>query len=365
MKKSIPWFEPAFTGGELRYLQDALNRNFLNDGPLTRQFEEKVAALCGVEHAVAVTSGTVAISVALMALDIGPGDEVIVPDLTFIATANAVRLAGATPILVDVEPQRFSIDCQAMVAAITPRTKALVPVDLNGRGADYRFLEPFCRERGLRLVCDAAEAFGSKYNGRPLGSFGDAAALSFSANKTVTTGQGGMVLTRNADLAKRINQLKDQGRPKRGTGGDDSHPTQGFNFKFTDLQAAVGLAQLEALQTRCVQAGRRDAWYRKHLGGCPGISFPDYDSELGEVRQWTDVLVADREKLRAALESQAIGHRAFWFPLHSQRPYENQRGAFDNAIYISSRGLWLPSHFSLTEDEVVEVYNSIKCALAA
>lgn len=365
MTQSIPWFEPAITGGELRYLQGALDRNFLNDGPLTRQFEERVAALCGVEYAVAVTSGTIAIAVALMALEIGVGDEVIVPDLTFIATANAVKLTGATPILVDVETQRFCIDCKAIESAITPRTKAVISVDVNGRGANYQFLEPFCSEFGLSLVCDAAEAFGSKYNGRHLGSFGDAAALSFSANKTVTTGQGGMVLTHNADLAKRINQLKDQGRLKRGSGGDDLHPTQGFNFKFTDLQAAVGLAQLEVLETRCIQAGRRDAWYRKYLKDCPGINFPDNNSEAGEVRQWTDVLVEDREKLRTILESHAIGHRAFWFPLHSQLPYCHQKGIFENAINVSSKGLWLPSYFSLTEKEVESVSTTIKHALSA
>lgn len=361
--KPIPWFEPAATGGELQYLQDVLKRNFLNDGPLTRQFEVKVAAHCGVEHAIAVTSGTVAISIALMALGIGHGDEVIVPDLTFIATANAVRLSGATPVLVDVELHRFAIDCEKVEAAITPRTKAIVPVDVNGRGADYRFLEAFCRQKGLRLVCDTAEALGSRYDGRPLGSFGDAAALSFSANKTVTTGQGGMVLTRNAALAERIVQLKDQGRLKRGTGGDDLHPTQGFNFKFTDIQAAVGLAQLDALEERCAQAAQRDAWYRKYLSNCPGIRFPDYDSEPQEVRQWTDVLVEDREKLRPLLESNGIGYRAFWFPLHTQKPYEGQWGAFENAVRISDMGLWLPSHFSLTEDDVKAVSAVIRNTL--
>ena len=315
-----------------------------------------------MEHAVAVNSGTIAIAVALMAFDIGPGDEVIVPDLTFIATANAVKLAGAVPVLVDIEPSRFAINCKALETAITPYTKAIISVDVNGRGADYRFLEPFCLEQGLRLICDSAEALGSKYDDRPLGSFGDAAALSFSPNKTITTGQGGRVLTCSANLSQRIRQRKDQGRLERGTGGNDLHPTQGYNFKFTDLQAAVGLAQLEALQERCLQAGRRDSWYKKHLASVSFLSFPDYKSQKDEVRQWTDVMVKNRAYLEGVLKNNEIGHRAFWFPLHTQIPYSNQKRSFGYANSVSEKGLWLPSHFTLTEADVVKISSIIKRA---
>ena len=236
----IPWFQPQMTGGELPRLADVLDRNFLNDGPLTREFEARIAARAGVAHGIAVTSGTAAITLALMALGIEPGDEVIVPDLTFIATANAARLAGAAVVLVDVDPQRLTLSPRAVEAAITPRTRAVVPVDVNGRGADYIALERICRECGLVMVCDAAEALGSRYGGRPLGSYGDAACFSFSPNKTLTTGQGGMIVTGSAEMADRLYELKDQGRRVRGSGGDDLHPVMGFNFKFTDLQAAVG-----------------------------------------------------------------------------------------------------------------------------
>ena len=191
-----------------------------------------------------------------MALGIEPGDEVIVPDLTFIATANAARLAGAAVVLVDVDPHRLTLSPQAVEAAITPRTRAVVPVDVNGRGADYVALERICRDRGLVMVCDAAEALGSRYDGKPLGSYGDAACFSFSPNKTLTTGQGGMIVTKSASMADRLYELKDQGRRVRGSGGDDLHPVMGFNFKFTDLQAAVGLAQLEAFDARTRTGGQ-------------------------------------------------------------------------------------------------------------
>ena len=298
-----------------------------------------------------------------MAKGVGPGDEVIVPDLTFVATANAVRLAGATVVLADVELDRFALSPQSVAERITPRTRAVVPVDVNGRGADYRWLEPFCRQHGLALICDAAEAFGSAFDGRPLGSFGDAACFSFSPNKTVTTGQGGMVVTRHEDVYHRLLELKDQGRRQRGTGGDDLHPVMGFNFKFTDLQAAVGLTQLEALDARLAQAQRRDRWYKDALDGAPGVTFPGRAEEKGEVRQWADVLIERREDVRRAFNERGIGARAFWFPLHRQAPYRTADDAFPNAEIISGRGLWLPSHFDLTEDAVGRVTEAIRAAL--
>lgn len=180
---SIGWFAPEVGDLEQSRVAAVLASNYINDGQVTREFERRVADLVGVEHCVAVTSGTVAIALALIALGVGPGDEVLVPDLTFIATANAVRLAGATAKLVDVEPRRFGIDPDKARAAIGPRTRAIVPVDVNGRGADYDALLPLAAGAGLHIVCDAAEGLGSKYRGRALGSFGDAACFSFLRTK--------------------------------------------------------------------------------------------------------------------------------------------------------------------------------------
>jgi perosamine synthetase len=329
----VEWFAPQMTGHELKNLEDVLTRNFINDGPLTKKFEKRVAAIVGVKHAVAVPNGTIALTIALMALGVGVGDEVIVPNLTFIATANAVRLA------------------------------AIMPVDVNGRGADYGRLEKICHDHGLLLVCDSAEAFGSAYNGRGLGSFGDAAALSFSANKTISTGQGGMLLTNRLDVYERANQLKDQGRLKRGSGGDDLHPTQGYNFKFTDLQAAVGMAQLNEHESRCRSAKVRDSWYRDALSGIVGLEFPDYSSQSAEVRQWTDVLIDQREKVQTALSAEKIGHRAFWFPISTQEPYLANGDDFSVSSRICARGLWLPSYFNITEEVIDRVSGVIKAAL--
>ena len=268
----IPWFEPAMGEMEKDAVLAVIESNFINDGDVTQAFEERIAELIGVKHCVAVTSGTSAISLALMGLGIGPGDEVIVPDLTFIATANAVRMTGADVKLVDVEPARFTINPGRVAESIGPRTRAIVPVDVNGRGADYDALEAICAEHDVFLVCDAAEALGSRWGGRPLGGFGDAGCFSFSPNKVVTTGQGGMIATNHAELHERLLELKDQGRRRRNAGGNDRHPVMGYNFKLTNLQAAIGIAQLERLPQRLAQARVRDQWYWESLHNRPGIN---------------------------------------------------------------------------------------------
>ncbi len=360
--KPIAWYGPHLTNRELDRLRDVLDRQYINDGPLARQFERRIADIVGTRHAVAVTSGTAAISLALMAAGVGPGDEVLVPDLTFAATANAVRLAGADVKLVDVEPVRFGIDPDAAKAAISPRTRAIVTVDVNGRGADYARLEPICRDAGIALICDAAEALGSRYAGRMLGSFGLAGCFSFSANKTITAGQGGIVTTNDDVLHDRLRELKDQGRRHGGTGGDDLHPVLGFNFKFTDLQAAVALPQLDEIEQRLATARRRDEIYAEQLANQPGLKFPPID-EPGEVRQWTDVLLGNRAAVAAALDAANIGCRAFWHPLHTQAPYAADAKMFPNSTDISRRGLWLASRLDLTPADIDRVCSTVIAAL--
>jgi perosamine synthetase len=356
--RSIDWFGPHLTGGELERLRDVLDRQYINDGPLAREFERRIAVLVGTRHAVAVTSGTAAIALALLAAGIGPGDVVLIPDLTFAATANAVRLAGAEVKLVDVEPDRFGIDPDGVVAAIGPRTRAVVAVDVNGRGANYRRLEPICRDAGLVLICDSAEGLGSRYDGHMLGSFGLAGCFSFSANKTITAGQGGMVTTDSDALYQRLRELKDQGRRHGGTGGDDLHPVIGFNFKFTDLQATVAMPQLDQIEQRIAAARRRDTAYAERLANQPGLKLPPFD-EPGEVRQWTDVLIDNRAVVSAALDADGIGNRAFWLPLHQQEPYAADAGRFPNSRDISRRGLWLASRFDLDDADFDRVCSVI------
>lgn len=360
-KTTVPWFAPEMTGGELALLKEVLDSGFVNDGPVTKRFEGEIARIAGTRFAVAVTSGTAAIACALMAVGVKAGDEVLVPALTFIATANAVRLAGAMPVLVDIEPERFSIDPDAAQAALTSRTRAILTVDVNGRGAAYDLIETLCEQHGLLLVTDSAEGLGSHYRGRPLGSFGRAGCFSFSPNKFATTGQGGVVTTNDEAIYHRLLEIKDQGRPVRGTGGDDMHPSMGFNFKFTDVQAAMGLAQLDALGVRMDAARRRDALYQEYLGNLAGVRLAAL--EAGEVRLWTDAVFERRPVVEAALEADSIGFRNFWHPLNVQLPYQDQRGPFAQATHASRCGMWLPSHFAITEAEIERVSNVLRSAL--
>lgn len=357
--KKIRWFYPLFDEKEKNAVLKVLESQYINDGEVTRLFEEKIASFLGCRHCVAVTSGTAAIALSLMALGVGPGDEVIIPDFTFIATANAVRLVGAQVKLVDIEPVRFTIDPHRVRSAIGPRTKAIIPVDVNGRGADYGALEEIAKKFGLAIVCDSAEALGSKYKGRYLGTFGDTGCFSFSANKTVSSGQGGMIATNNTELYYRLRELKDQGRRFGGTGGDDLHPVIGYNFKYTNLQASIALAQFEKMSQRVAHFQNRDLWYLEGLKTCNGITLPPLSNDCGEVRQWTDLLCEDRPKLEQALKAQGIEFRLFWFPIHRQKSYLLPDTEFENAIQVSRNGLWLPSSFEITKEDIATVSSLI------
>jgi len=337
-----------------------IDEAFPNDGGYTTELERRVAEVCGVPHAVGVTSGTAAIFLALVGCGVGAGDEVLVPDVTFVATANAVTMTGARPVLVDVRREDLGIDPAAASAAITPRTRAIVPVHVSGRACDMEGVMALAARHGLAVVEDAAEALGSRWRGRALGAVGRAGCFSFSANKTVTAGQGGMIVTADAALHQRLRELKDQGRPVRGTGGDDEHPTLGFNFKLTNLQAAVALAQMETLPERLEHQRRLYRTYRDGLAGAAGVLLPPFDLDGGEVPQWVDALVDDRDSLHDFLLERGIGTRKFWHPVHTHAPYRADGSAFPHATEIGRRGLWLPSSLRLEDEDVATVCASIR-----
>ena len=360
MTKAIPWWLPQITGQEYALVKDVLDSNYLNDGDVTTRFEQEVAQLVGAKHAVAVTSGTIALFLALAGVGVGPGDEVIAPDVTFIATANAVMLTGARPVLVDIDPATLNMDPAAMAAAITSRTKAVMPVHVSGRSANLPAILEIARVHGLFVIEDAAEAFMSAVDGKYLGTFGHAGCLSFSPNKTITTGQGGMILTDDDALHLRLRELKDHGRPLRGTGGDDIHHSVGFNFKLTNLQAAVGLGQLSALHHRLERQKQIYRLYAENLSGLQGISLPGFRLEAGETPLWTDALVERRDELDRYLQARGAHCRRFWFPIHTQAPYRLPDDKFPNSTRVIPHALWLPSAFTLSDDDVATVCEYIR-----
>ena len=359
MKMKFPFWSPQVGTSEYALVNSVLRSNWLNDGEVTAQFEHRIAALLGCRHVVAVTSCTAALYLSLKALGIGAGDEVIVPDITFIATANAVTMAGATPVLADVDRKTLTLDPEAVRGAITPRTAAVIPVHVSGRAARLTAIANVAQRHGLHVVEDAAEAMMSRATTtRYLGTIAKLGCFSLSPNKTITTGQGGLVATNDPKLAARVRELKDQGRSSRGTGGADEHPVVGFNFKFTDLQAAVGLGQLDLLSERIERMRAIHHRYQTNLHGLKGIQL--YGFREGEVPQWTDVRCERRDELMEFLSRFGVQCRPFWHPLHTQQPYHKSDGKFPVSSEVGPQSMWLPSSFMLTDGDVDEICKLVR-----
>ncbi len=350
-KNEIQWFYPSFDENEKKKLLELVDTNYLNEGKVTLRFERLLADYLGVKYAVATTSGTAAITLALLSLNIGYGDEVIVPNFTFIATANAVSFCGASVKFVDINENDFLINTEILEKSISQKTKAVIAVDVNGRGCDYKNLEKICKRKKLSLICDSAEAIGSKYKDKFLGTFGDVGCFSFSAAKTLSTGQGGLVVTNRKNLYYRLLELKDQGRRYRGTGGNDKHPSIGFNFKYTDLQATIGIEQFKKLKKRIKLFHERDKNYFNNLKNINEIQIPP--KKEGEVLQWFDIIVKKNKRaLLKFMKKNHIGYREFWEPLNSQKAYKHFDQIYYNTSYVSKAGLWLPSNFDLCKKTI-------------
>lgn len=358
--QTIPWWQPQFGKKEYTLLQEVLNSNFPNEGKRTIEFQDRISTLLHVKHTLAVTSATAAIYLSLKAVGIGAGDEVIVPDITFIATANAVEMTGAKAILVDVDPQTLTLDIHSFQNAITSKTKAVIPVHVSGRAADMEMIGKIAKTRGIFIIEDAAEAFMSKHNGKYLGTIGDIGCFSLSPAKTITTGQGGLIVTNNEKLYRNVRELKDQGRRERGTGGNDIHYRVGFNFKFTDLQAAVGLGQLDVAKKRILRLKKTYLLYQKCLSGVKGISLFDFNIQEEESPQWIDAIAIERDKLVAYLKGKNISCRKFWYPLHQQIPYKKTDSNFPVTTKLSPTAVWLPSAFTLSDNDIKKVCEEIK-----
>ncbi len=352
----IPQTEPWFDDKEA----DALHQYVLSGGwgtefKKTAEFEDRLCDFTGAGHCVVTTSGTVALSLALLALDIRPGDEIIVPDLTMIATANAATLIGAKPVFVDIEPETLNLDLSAAENAITAATKAIIHVSLNGRSNDLDALLSLCRSHGLYLVEDAAQSLGSYYDGRHLGTVGDVGCFSFSTPKVITTGQGGAIVTNDDAVAGALRRIKDFGRT---SGGADIHDSLGFNFKFTDFQAVIGIEQMKKLPWRLQR--KKEIWqrYRKQLDGIDAIEWIETDTT--RVAPWfIDVFVADRDDLSRHLRDGGIGARPIYPPVHAQKAIGLGHLSFPVTDRYAATGLWLPSSTRLGDADIDRVCQAV------
>lgn len=350
-----PWFDEREADAVNAYLRSG---GWVTEFSKTRDFEAAMAAFTGAKQCSIVSNGTVSLTLALLACGVGPGDEVLVPDYTMVATANAVQPTGAQVVFVDVERQSLCMDYDRMVAAVTPRTRAVMLVTLNGRApARLPDFVSFCRSRKIALIEDAAQSLGSRFRGRHLGTFGDIGSFSFSAPKVITTGQGGALVTDNPALMERIQKLRDFGREKPGA---DRYLTMGWNAKFTDLQAVIGLVQMAKLPWR---VERKKAIYARYLQQLAGVKWLEWiPTDLTQTSPWfIDVLVpADkREALIAHLKARQIGSRPFYPALHAEPVYARQE-RHPVAEDIAQRGLWLPSASKLTDAQIDAVCDAVR-----
>lgn len=362
----IPVSAPVLAGNEKRYVNECLDEGWISsNGKFIGRFESEFAAFCGSPHAIACCNGTVALHLALLALNIGPGDEVIVPTVTFVATANAVHYVGATPVFADSERATWNLDLADVARKITPRTKAIIAVHLYGHPADMDALSALAKQHGLALVEDAAEAHGAEVRGRRAGSLGDISTFSFYGNKNLTTGEGGMCLTGNADLAEKMRHLRGQGMdPKRRYW----FPIIGYNYRMTNIAAAIGVAQLEKADWHIGRRREIFAWYHELLAGVPGVEWqPTADWAVHACWMFTALLAPqfDRDTVATRLHADGIETRPVFPPMHLLPPYAHLAAAGSLPIGedLSRRGLNLPTGAHVARADIERVCDRLRAAL--
>lgn len=365
----IPVNEPVISKESKKYVNNALNTGWVSSsGPYVSKFEEKFAEYLGVKFGVAVSSGTGALHVALLALGIGEGDEVIVPAFTMASVWMAVLYTGATPVFVDCEKDNFNIDPSLVEAKISKNTKAIIPVHIYGHAVDMDPVMKLARKHKLKVIEDAAEAHGAEYKSKKCGSFGDISCFSFYANKIITMGEGGIVLTNNRAIAEKAKKLRDlfHSDKKRFI-----HDGLGYNYRLTNLQAAMGCGELENIDKYLEKKNEISRLYNKLLNEVPGIRLPKTQEYAVNVFWMYAILIdsskfgVNRDSLRKKLGELGVGTRDFFYPPSKQpilKRYVNVNSLkkYPNSELISKQGMYLPSGLAITKSQIRKVVSSIK-----
>jgi len=363
----IPVCEPLLSSKELEYVADCLKTNWISSlGKYINEFEQRFAEYCGVKYGVSTTSGTTALHLALASLDIGKGDEIIVPAFTMVAPIFAILYTGARPVLVDCELETWNIDVAEIEKKITRNTRAILPVHIYGHPCDMDPILEIARKYNLYMIEDAAEAHGAEYKGKKVGGIGDVGCFSFYANKIITTGEGGMIVTNREEIAERARRLKDQAYSKERR---FLHTDLGFNYRMTNIQAAIGLAQLERID-ELVERRRKNARFYSHLlKEVEGVTLPPEKEWARNVYWMYGILIEDefgmsRDELAAKLKQNGVDTRTFFIPMH-QQPAFKKLGLFEGESFpvseeLSRKGMYLPSGSGLREEEIEHVYNTLK-----
>jgi len=350
---------------EKKALMSVIDSGWFTEAAKTKEFEKIFAKFVGSKYACVVTSGTAGLYMSLKALGIGKGDEVIVPDLTFVASPNSIEATGAKPVLIDVENKSLNLDLEKLDKTITKKTKAIMPVNFNGRSTNMKLLHEIAEKNSLMLIEDAAHSLGSYFDKKHQGTLGEFGVFSFSTPKIITTGQGGMIVTNNKKLFERCMQLKDFGRNvgvKKNMIKAFEHTTIGYNFKFTEFQAAIGLAQMQKLPARINIKKKIFKKYRDELSTIKEFEF--LDTDLMKTTPWmVDIILKSKSrkyKLIYYLKKKKIETRIFYPPIHRLSPYKNSDNKFNISSDISDRGLWLPSSVILSNKDLEIVCDQIK-----
>lgn len=362
MEYKIPVYKPLIEGNEIKYVNECLASGWISSrGKFVEQFEQGFSDYLGEVYSTSVSNGTVALHLALHTLGIGCGDEVIVPTLTYIASVNSIKLVGATPVLVDAEPSTWNIDCKKIEEKINIKTKAILAVHLYGAVCDMEALQNICKRHKLFLIEDVAEAFGSTLHGRFAGTFGDIATFSFFGNKTITTGEGGMLVSKYNHLIQRANFLKSQAVSREK---EYWHDEIGFNYRMTNICAAIGLAQLEVAEEIIKKKRILASMYKEALNDVQ-VKFQDERVNTRHSYWMVSILTVDkssRDNLRLHLKNEGIETRPLFYPVHKMPTFYNEEPMVVSES-LSDRGLNLPSWPGLSEDEVEFICNCIKTSL--
>ena len=350
---------------EKKELISVIDSGWFTEASKTKEFEKMFAKFTGSKYACAITSGTAGLYLGLKALGIKNGDEVIVPDLTFVASPNSIQANGAKPVLADIDPNTFNLDTDILEKKITKKTKAIMTVNFNGRTTNMKILKEIAQKNNLKLIEDAAHSLGSYYNKKHQGTLGDIGVFSFSTPKIISTGQGGMIITNNKKLYERCMELKDFGRSmgvKKKMMSSFEHKTIGYNFKFTEFQAAVGISQMKKLSKRIKIKKNMFSLYHELLNKISGIEF--IETDLDKITPWMiDIVLKNKKKkigLINFLEKNMIETRIFYPPIHKLTPYREKNKKYPITTDISDRGLWLPSSVNLKHEEIDFISKKIR-----
>lgn len=364
----IPLARPDITEQEIEAVISVLSTPNLSLGPKLEEFEKKIAEYVGVHHVVAVSSGTSALHLVIIALDIGEGDEVITTPFSFVASANCILYERANPVFVDIDPQTWNIEVNRIEEKITERTKGILAVDVFGHPADWGRLQEISEKYNLRLIEDAAEALGAEYKGRRAGSFGDGAVFAFYPNKQITTGEGGAILTDNEETADLCRSLRNQGRSKGG--GWLEHERLGYNYRLSDIHCALGIAQLERLDEILRSRERVAQLYNERLKEIDEVVVPYVSSDVRKswfvyvIRLSDDFTQEDRDRILQELKGRGIGCNNYFSPIHLQPFYRKiasyKEGDFPVTEAIAARTVALPFYGNLTEEEIELVCDHLR-----